>query len=373
MSSGKSDRFGGLKRTNSIPESYVQRDVAFEVFDDYDRESKGNGQSCDEREINTNSLATKSSVTSVGDKRAQVSSTNEKNTIMGSINAITTRTSALSIGDDYSRGRVESMDCLGFTSASGTTTKSKLPPVPSTDTLALQLMHTRLSDFLNSGVLPETTSSSGDYCELGDATNSVWVTRYVDYTSKYGLGFLLNDGSAGVYFNDSTKAVVAPDGDTFQYIERRKNFSADPRMPEYDVHTLSSFPESLKKKVTLLKHFCGYLSEQQKRSNEDTESLATTGATEKWDNYDLVHLKKWVRTRHAIFFRLSDGTVQVIFFDQTEVLLSSDISKLTYVDKSRDRRYMSLSLNVLKSYPDVTKRLKYTKDILYQLVYGVKS
>ena len=23
---------------------------------------------------------------------------------------------------------------------------------------------------------------------------TIWVTRYVDYTSKYGLGFLLNDG-----------------------------------------------------------------------------------------------------------------------------------------------------------------------------------
>ena len=34
---------------------------------------------------------------------------------------------------------------------------------------------------------------------------TVWVVRYVDYTSKYGLGFLLNTGSAGVYFNDSTK------------------------------------------------------------------------------------------------------------------------------------------------------------------------
>jgi hypothetical protein len=26
---------------------------------------------------------------------------------------------------------------------------------------------------------------------------NIWVVRYVDYTSKYGLGFLLNTGSAG--------------------------------------------------------------------------------------------------------------------------------------------------------------------------------
>ena len=40
--------------------------------------------------------------------------------------------------------------------------------------------------------------------------------RYVDYTSKYGLGYLLNDGSTGVYFNDSTKIVLGAQGSGFQ-------------------------------------------------------------------------------------------------------------------------------------------------------------
>jgi hypothetical protein len=48
----------------------------------------------------------------------------------------------------------------------------------------------------------------------------VWVVRYVDYTSKYGLGFLFNTGSAGVYFNDSTKIVLSADGTVFQYTGR---------------------------------------------------------------------------------------------------------------------------------------------------------
>ncbi len=39
---------------------------------------------------------------------------------------------------------------------------------------------------------------------------------------------------------------------------------------------------------------------------------------------NLTYLKKWVRTRHAILFRLSNRTVQVIFFDHSEILLSSE-------------------------------------------------
>lgn len=34
---------------------------------------------------------------------------------------------------------------------------------------------------------------------------SVWIKKWVDYSSKYGLGYLLSNNSTGVFFNDSTK------------------------------------------------------------------------------------------------------------------------------------------------------------------------
>jgi hypothetical protein len=37
------------------------------------------------------------------------------------------------------------------------------------------------------------------------------------------------------------------------------------------------------------------------------------------DSPKMPFLKKWVRTRHAILFRLSNRTVQVLFFDRSEV------------------------------------------------------
>ncbi len=35
-----------------------------------------------------------------------------------------------------------------------------------------------------------------------------------------------------------------------------------------------------------------------------------------------VYVKKWMRTKHAIMFRLSNKIVQVNFQDHTEILLS---------------------------------------------------
>eukprot|EP00961_Rhodomonas_salina_P057141 768260-Rhodomonas_salina.1 len=33
----------------------------------------------------------------------------------------------------------------------------------------------------------------------------VWVSKWVDYSKKYGLGYRLSNGNYGVFFNDATK------------------------------------------------------------------------------------------------------------------------------------------------------------------------
>jgi hypothetical protein len=163
-------------------------------------------------------------------------------------------------------------------------------------------------------------------------TASIWVVRYVDYTSKYGLGFLLNTGSAGVYFNDSTKVVMSADHISFQYIERKRRNGL---VGEHSIetHLISNYPPELHKKVTLLKHFGNYLIEQEKeeksthlemkgflKMNEIVKEFTPIPlqASNKIDDVStlLPYLKKWVRTRHAILFRLSNKTVQVVFFDK---------------------------------------------------------
>jgi polo-like kinase 1 len=38
----------------------------------------------------------------------------------------------------------------------------------------------------------------------------IYVKKWVDYSSKYGLGYLLSNGSSGVFFNDCTKIILDP-------------------------------------------------------------------------------------------------------------------------------------------------------------------
>lgn len=213
------------------------------------------------------------------------------------------------------------------------------------------------------------------------ATNK-WVARYVDYSAKYGLGFLLNDGSSGVYFNDATKASFTAVGDSFAYVERRRVCAGGFREP-VSVYTLANYPEeSLEKKVTLLQHFRSYLLEQQQRAEDAREAeplvLSAIGEGPSLTAADtnggalVVFMKKWIKTKHAILFRLSNGTVQVLFYDHSEILVSSEGNLITFVDRAKNRFVHSVAEIANKQLSDVFRRLKYVKEVLAQLISSSK-
>ena len=183
----------------------------------------------------------------------------------------------------------------------------------------------------------------------------LWVKKWVDYSSKYGLGYLLSNGATGVFFNDSTKIYLSPRGQQLCYIERKGTDKQD--VLQY--LSLQDYPKDLQKKVTLLQHFRSYL-EGDAKDETGGEFAESSGAP--------VYVKKWMRTRHAIMFRLSNKIVQVNFQDHTEIILSSESKMVTYVNKQGVRETHPLTSAFESPNQEMSKRLKYTKDILSHLL-----
>merc|ERR1712157_177884 len=206
------------------------------------------------------------------------------------------------------------------------------------DTTSLKVMHNRLTECVRESEYSEWKNNSQHKLSANHLGANKWITKYVDYTSKYGLGFLFNDGSSGVYFNDSTKVVLTSEGKSFIYIDRKKTLEneAGTCEPLYNEYTLNSFPQKLQKKVTLLNHFRSYLIQENEKCGEKHIENFNISQSE-LDVRDTVFLKKWVRTKHAILFRFSNRTVQVVFYDRTEILLCSDGRVVTYVGKNMAR------------------------------------
>ena len=73
----------------------------------------------------------------------------------------------------------------------------------------------------------------------------MWVKKWVDYSSKYGLGYLLSNSCTGVFFNDSTKILISQDGHNFNYYERKATSSNSEKQDVMKTHTLSEYPKEL--------------------------------------------------------------------------------------------------------------------------------
>ena len=144
---------------------------------------------------------------------------------------------------------------------------------------------------------PETKESDlFDEAEHPASTPVIWISKWVDYTDRYGIGYQLCDNSVGILFNDITRVVLLADGQNLQYIERDG-------VEHY--HTLDNYPDSLKKKMTLLKYFRNYMNEHLLKCGEKVI------LKEEDDLTRLPYLNNWFRTRNAIVFQLTNGTVQV--------------------------------------------------------------
>ena len=184
--------------------------------------------------------------------------------------------------------------------------------------------------------------------------SDVYVVKWVDYSSKYGLGYLLSNHNVGIYFNDLSKIVCNPKGTNFLFVERNPNDRIELITPHF---FNEDFNKELNKKVTLLNHFKKYLLEEE---NENIQTNEKYNINEK--NY--VYVKKWMRTKQAILFRLSNKIIQVCFLDTTEIILKSDTKQITYINKKNERKNYSYNSALESEDHEMNKRLKYTKEML---------
>lgn len=184
----------------------------------------------------------------------------------------------------------------------------------------------------------------------------IYVKKWVDYSTKYGMGYLLSNGTTGVFFNDSTKIILDSRSSRFSYVQRQSH----DKQELVSNHTLTDYPKDLQKKVTLLQHFRSYL---------EGENKDTTPVDEEFGQSDnLVYVKKWMKTKHAVMFRLSNKIVQVNFTDKTEIILSSEKKMVTYVNKKGERSQYPLATALESTNAEMAKRLKYTKEILTNML-----
>uniref|UniRef100_A0A8C5DXV3 Serine/threonine-protein kinase PLK n=1 Tax=Gouania willdenowi TaxID=441366 RepID=A0A8C5DXV3_GOUWI len=195
--------------------------------------------------------------------------------------------------------------------------------------------------------------AANDVPQNSNTSSLQWVTKWVDYSNKYGFGYQLSDHTVGVLFNNGTHMSLLPDRKTIHYYAE---------LGQRSVFPTSEVPEHFVGQVTVLKYFSHYMEENLM----DGGDLGTVTDA----HMPRLYLLQWLKSDRALMMLFNDGTFQVNFYhDHTKIILScqSDDYVLTYINEDRVSRTFKLGSLLTSGCPsDLRERMVYSLNMLLQ-------
>uniref|UniRef100_A0A8C1VF62 Serine/threonine-protein kinase PLK n=1 Tax=Cyprinus carpio TaxID=7962 RepID=A0A8C1VF62_CYPCA len=180
-----------------------------------------------------------------------------------------------------------------------------------------------------------------------------WVTKWVDYSNKYGFGYQLSDHTVGVLFNNGTHMSLLSDKKTVHYYAE---------LGQCSVFSTSEAPEQFVGQVTILKYFAHYM-EENLMDGGDLPNVTDAGKPR-------LYLLQWLKSDRALMMLFNDGTFQVNFYhDHTKIILCNQSEEylLTYINEDRVSTTLQLStLLVSGCSADLRSRMDYALNMLLQ-------
>uniref|UniRef100_A0A8C1SYI6 Serine/threonine-protein kinase PLK n=1 Tax=Cyprinus carpio TaxID=7962 RepID=A0A8C1SYI6_CYPCA len=180
-----------------------------------------------------------------------------------------------------------------------------------------------------------------------------WVTKWVDYSNKYGFGYQLSDNTVGVLFNNGTHMSLLSD---------KKTVHQYAALGQRSVFSVIEAPEYAVAQVTILKYFAHYM-EENLMDGGDMISEPDTQKTR-------IYLLQWLKSDRALLMLFNDGTFQVNFYhDHTKLILCTqqDEYLLTYINEERTSTTFQLSMLLSAGCTaDLRSRLEYALNMLLQ-------
>uniref|UniRef100_A0AAQ5X267 Serine/threonine-protein kinase PLK n=1 Tax=Amphiprion ocellaris TaxID=80972 RepID=A0AAQ5X267_AMPOC len=199
----------------------------------------------------------------------------------------------------------------------------------------------------------ENMAKADDIPQGSNSCSLQWVTKWVDYSNKYGFGYQLSDHTVGVLFNNGTHMSLLPDRKTIHYYAE---------LGQRSVFPTCEVPEHFVGQVTVLKYFSHYMEENLM----DGGDLGTMTDA----HMPRLYLLQWLKSDRALMMLFNDGTFQVNFYhDHTKIILccQRDEYMLTYINEDRISKTFKLSSLLTSGCPtDLRDRMVYSLNMLLQ-------
>ncbi|XP_069502759.1 inactive serine/threonine-protein kinase PLK5 [Ambystoma mexicanum] len=182
----------------------------------------------------------------------------------------------------------------------------------------------------------------------------LWVTKWVDYSNKYGFGYQLSDRCTGVLLRDGTHIALYPHLQRICYSTGSDGSISFPKR---------SSPSPLAMKIGILNFFSQYM-DQRLLEGGDLHAVPC-------ESISKLCLLHFMKSNHALLMVFSNGTVQVNFYhDHTKIVLSCQQGDflLTYINQQRISSTVPLHAMILDGCPTwIRQRMQYMADLLQHL------
>ncbi len=182
------------------------------------------------------------------------------------------------------------------------------------------------------------------------------VEYYLDYTDKYGVGYVLNSGVVGFYYNDMTNLLFIPQKNQYAYTDYYQR--SGPESVKY--YSAIDYPADLKKKVKIMTHFSVYYN----RIKEENQ-LRVAPQTLPELSAEYCAVKRVIKTKNGLLLKLTNNVLQTFFNDKTQLTISFKRKTLIYMDKKGAKESVRLANDfMLNANERIVKRYKYTMNLL---------
>lgn len=181
-----------------------------------------------------------------------------------------------------------------------------------------------------------------------------WISKWVDYSDKYGFGYQLCDEGIGVMFNDTTKLILLPNQINVHFIDKDGKET---------YMTTTDYCKSLDKKMKLLSYFKRYMIEHLVKAGANNVNIESDQISR------MPHLHSWFRTTCAVVMHLTNGSVQLNFSDHMKLILCPRMSAITYMDQEKNFRTYRFSTIVENGVSkDLYQKIRYAQEKLRKML-----
>lgn len=168
------------------------------------------------------------------------------------------------------------------------------------------------------------------------------VSRFCDHSDKYGLGYMLIDGTIGACFNDWSRMVMDPHETFVQYWESYQTTTPEVMDPVTGSET---------KKLALIRRFA--------ESLKKTKSMYEIPSKKFNQSQPLKHVKYWMRNDDATLFRMDDRNIQVNFNDRTKLVIFWTTKKMMMVHSIKEQGKLVALTHVNSQQPNSEEKKRY--------------